>query len=41
MKLAARGVAVRTRSPREFADFIEADIEKWRGVMRAAGLDQE
>ncbi len=40
-KLAARGVVVQTSSPQEFADFIKADIEKWRGVMRAAGIEQE
>jgi tripartite-type tricarboxylate transporter receptor subunit TctC len=40
-KLAARGVVVQTRSPQEFADFIKADIENWRGVMRAAGIEQE
>jgi len=34
-------VVVQTRPPQEFADFIKADIENWRGVMRAAGIEQE
>ena len=40
-KLAARGVVVQTGTPQEFADFIKTDIEKWRGVMRSAGIPQE
>jgi tripartite-type tricarboxylate transporter receptor subunit TctC len=40
-QLGARGVVVQTQSPREFADFIKADIDKWRDVMRVAGIPQE
>jgi len=40
-KLGERGVVVETASPQEFNEFIKADIEKWRGVMVAAGIAQE
>lgn len=40
-KLGDRGVLVETASPQEFTDFIKSDIQKWRGVMIAAGIPQE
>jgi tripartite-type tricarboxylate transporter receptor subunit TctC len=40
-QLGARGVVVQTQSPREFAGFIQADIDRWRDVMRVAGIPQE
>jgi tripartite-type tricarboxylate transporter receptor subunit TctC len=40
-KLTARGMVVEALAPSAFAAVIKADIEKWSGVMRAAGISQE
>jgi len=40
-QLAARGLVEDIMAPREFTGFVKAEIDKWRGVMRAAGIPQE
>jgi tripartite-type tricarboxylate transporter receptor subunit TctC len=40
-QLTARGLVLDIMSPPEFAGFVKSEIEKWRGVMRAAGIKQE
>jgi tripartite-type tricarboxylate transporter receptor subunit TctC len=40
-KLAARGMVVETRTPQSLANYIKSEIDKWRGVMRAAGLQPQ
>jgi tripartite-type tricarboxylate transporter receptor subunit TctC len=39
--LAAQGVDVVGNSPQEFAGIIEADIAKWRDIIREAGIKLE
>ena len=40
-QFATIGVIPETGTPRQFADFIRAEIEKWSGVMKHAGLKKE
>ncbi len=40
-KLAAQGVLVHLMTPQQFTAHIKSDIEKWRDVMRVAGIPQE
>lgn len=40
-QLTARGLVEDIMTPPEFAAYVKAEIEKWRGVMRAAGIKQE
>jgi tripartite-type tricarboxylate transporter receptor subunit TctC len=40
-QLTARGLVEDIMAPQEFAAFVKAEINKWGGVMRAAGLKQE
>ena len=40
-KLAALGIEPDTGTPQQFAAFIRAEIEKWGGAMKDAGLSQE
>jgi hypothetical protein len=39
--LAKMGDASAYGPPKEFADFVNAEIEKWRGAIRREGLDLE
>ena len=40
-QLTARGLVLDIMAPQEFAAFVKNEIDKWRGVMRAAGIKQE
>jgi tripartite-type tricarboxylate transporter receptor subunit TctC len=40
-QLGTRGIVVEPMTPQEFAGFIRSEIDKWGGVMKAAGIRQE
>jgi tripartite-type tricarboxylate transporter receptor subunit TctC len=40
-QLTARGLVEDIMAPQEFAAYVKAEIDKWRGVMKAAGIKQE
>jgi tripartite-type tricarboxylate transporter receptor subunit TctC len=40
-KLVALGIELETGTPQQFAAFIRAEIQKWGGAMKDAGLAQE
>jgi tripartite-type tricarboxylate transporter receptor subunit TctC len=40
-QLGTRGIVVEPMTPQEFGGFIRAEIEKWGGVMKDAGIQQE
>jgi tripartite-type tricarboxylate transporter receptor subunit TctC len=40
-RLAAAGLQVVTNTPKEFADFIRTEIDKWGRVIRSAGIQPE
>ena len=40
-QLATRGLTPDITTPQEFSDFMRAEINKWAGVIRDAGIQQE
>lgn len=40
-QLAARGLVPDIMTPQEFSDFVRSEINKWAGVIRDAGIQQE
>jgi len=40
-QLASRGIVAESMTPQEFSGFVRAEIEKWGGVMKDAGIRQE
>jgi tripartite-type tricarboxylate transporter receptor subunit TctC len=40
-QFATVGVVPEPGTPKQFADFVRSEIEKWSGVMKFAGLQQE